>query len=119
MAILPVAESKSTGGCERPGVAFDKASEVAEPGYYAVTLAGGVKCEATATERVAVWRFAWPEGAARRLYVDAAAMLMQAFNAKQGATVLESQATLGADSRTIRGGKKALGWTPYPCCRFT
>ncbi len=55
-----------------------KLSEVAEPGYYAVTLEGGVKCEATATERVPP----------RRLYIDAAAMLMQ-------------------------GYKKALGWTPY------
>ena len=90
-----------------------KLSEVAEPGYYAVTLEGGVKCEATATERVAVWRFTWPEGAARRLYVDAAAMLMQAWNQKQGATVPESQATLDENKQAIRGGKKALGWTPY------
>ena len=90
-----------------------KLSEVAEPGYYAVTLEGGVKCEATATERVAVWRFTWPDGAERRLYVDAAAMLMQSWNQKLGATVLESEATLGADKRSIHGGKKALGWTPY------
>ena len=93
--------------------AAKKLSEVAEPGYYAVTLEGGVKCEATATERVAVWRFTWPEGAARRLYVDAAAMLMQAWNQKQGATVPESQATLDENKQAIRGGKKALGWTPY------
>ena len=78
-----------------------------------MTLEGGVKCEATATERVAVWRFTWPEGAARRLYVDAAAMLMQAWNQKQGATVPESQATLDENKQAIRGGKKALGWTPY------
>ena len=93
--------------------AAKKQSEIAEPGYYAVTLEGGVKCEATATERVAVWRFTWPEGEARRLCVDAAAMLMQAFNAKQGATVPWAEATLGENKRSIRGGKKALGWTPY------
>ena len=34
--------------------AAKKQFEVAEPGYCAVTLEGGVKCEATATERVAV-----------------------------------------------------------------
>ena len=90
-----------------------KLSEVAEPGYYAVTLEGGVKCEATATERVAVWRFTWPECTTRRLYVDAAAMLMQAWNQKLGATVLEARATLDETKRSIHGGKKALGWTPY------
>ena len=99
-----------------------KLSEIAEPGYYAVTLEGGVKCEATATERVAVWRFTWPHGAERRLYVDAAAMLMQSWNQKLGATVPWAEATLGESppslklrrgKHSIRGGKKALGWTPY------
>ena len=94
-------------------VRFEKSSEIAEVGYYAVTLEGGVKCEATATERVAVWRFTWPEGAEQRLYFDAAAMLMQPWNQKLGATVLESEATLDENKRYIRGGKKALGWTPY------
>ena len=90
-----------------------KETEVAEVGYYAVTLGNGVKCEATATERVAVWRFAWPEGAARGLSIDAAAMLMQHFNAKFGATVPESSANLREDRRGMSGYKKALGWTPY------
>jgi len=90
-----------------------KETEVAEVGYYAVTLENGVKCEATATERVAVWRFAWPEGASRGLSIDAAAMLMQHFNAKLGATVPESSATLREDRRGMSGYKKALGWTPY------
>ncbi len=90
-----------------------KETEVAEIGYYAVTLENGVKCEATATERVAVWRFTWPEGTERRIYVDAAAMLMQAWNAKLGATVPESSAFLREDRRGMTGYKKALGWTPY------
>ena len=90
-----------------------KETEVAEIGYYAVTLENGVKCEATATERVAVWRFTWQEGTERRLYVDAAAMLMQAWNAKLGATVPESSAFLREDRRGMTGYKKALGWTPY------
>ena len=90
-----------------------KETEVAEIGYYAVTLENGVKCEATATERVAVWRFTWQEGTERRLYVDAAAMLMQAWNVKRGATVPESSAFLREDRRGMTGYKKALGWTPY------
>jgi len=90
-----------------------KETEVAEIGYYAVTLENGVKCEATATERVAVWRFTWPEGASPRLYIDAAAMLMQACNQKLGATVPESSASLCKKRRGMTGYKKALGWTPY------
>ena len=113
VSILPVAESKFEVSSREFGVAFDKKSEVAEPGYYAVTLDGGVRCEATATERVAVWRFTWPKGAARRLYVDSAAMLMQSWNQKMGATVLEASHSLGKDGASIQGYKKALGWTPY------
>lgn len=90
-----------------------KLSETAEVGYYAVTLDGGIRCEATASERCAVWRFSWPEGAAPRLLVDGAAMLMQAWNAKLGPTVPESSYSLGNDRCTILGGKTALGWTPY------
>ncbi|MBR1836730.1 MAG: GH92 family glycosyl hydrolase [Kiritimatiellae bacterium] len=96
-----------------PGHPVEKISETAEAGYYAVTLGGGVRCEATATERCALWRFSWPEGAARRLLVDGAAMLMQPWNAKLGPTVPESSFSLGDDRRTMLGGKTALGWTPY------
>ena len=113
IAILPMGESQLRVKSEELRVGIDKASEVAEVGYYAVTLENGVKCEATATERVAVWRFAWPEGASRGLSIDAAAMLMQHFNAKLGATVPESFATLREDRRGMSGYKKALGWTPY------
>jgi len=54
-----------------PGsVPYDKASERAKPGYYAVTLAGGVKVEASATERCAIYRISYPKGAKGRLLVD-------------------------------------------------
>lgn len=42
--------------------AFDKASESASPGRYAVTLADGIAVELTATARVGVHRFTFPEG---------------------------------------------------------
>ena len=54
-----------------PGsVPYDKASERAKPGFYAVTLAGGVKVEASATERCAIYRISYPKGAKSRLLVD-------------------------------------------------
>ena len=51
-------------------VPYDKASERAKPGFYAVTLAGGTKVEASATERCAIYRISYPKGAKSRLLVD-------------------------------------------------
>ena len=54
-----------------PGsVPYDKASERAKPGFYAVTLADGTKVEASATERCAIYRVSYPKGAKSRLIVD-------------------------------------------------
>ena len=54
-----------------PGsVPYDKASERAKPGFYAVTLADGTKVEASATERCAIYRVSYPKGAKSRLLVD-------------------------------------------------
>ena len=60
-----------------------------------------------------MWRFTWPDDAARKLYIDAASMLMQSWNTKLGVTVPESSYAIGEDGKMIRGYKKALGWTPY------
>ena len=49
---------------------YDKASERAEPGYYAVTLADGIRVEATASELCAVYRIVYPQGVTPRLLVD-------------------------------------------------
>ena len=49
---------------------IDKSSEVARPGYYAVTLEGGVRVEATASEHCAVYRITYPDGVRKRLVVD-------------------------------------------------
>ena len=51
-------------------VPYDTASERAKPGFYAVTLAGGTKVEASATERCAIYRISYPKGAKSRLLVD-------------------------------------------------
>jgi predicted alpha-1,2-mannosidase len=51
--------------------AFDHAQEVAHPGYYAVTLANGVRVEITVTERAGIARFHFPAGVPARLLVNA------------------------------------------------
>ena len=63
--ILPFSAESVPGS-----VPYDKASERAKPGFYAVTLAGGVKVEASATERCAIYRISYPKGAKSRLLVD-------------------------------------------------
>ena len=52
-------------------VAFDPSKEEAHPGYYAVTLANGVRVEITVAERSGIARFTFPAGAAARLLVNA------------------------------------------------
>ena len=62
-----------TGAAEREDFAsdFDKTSEFAEPGYYRVELKTcGVTAEATATERVGVYRFTWNGTGTRRLLLN-------------------------------------------------
>ena len=51
-------------------VSYDKASESAKPGFYSVTLAGGIKVEVSATEHCAIYRISYPKGARSRLLVD-------------------------------------------------
>jgi predicted alpha-1,2-mannosidase len=51
--------------------AFDHAKEETHPGYYAVTLASGVKVELTAGQRAGIARFTFPEGVPARLLVNA------------------------------------------------
>ena len=50
---------------------FSHATEVAEPGYYSVFLDRyGVKAEVTATDRAAIYRFTFPEGADAGMILD-------------------------------------------------
>ena len=64
VSILPICEHATNRSVR---VAFDKRSEVSEPGYYAVTLEDGTRCEATATERCAFYRFTYARTDARML----------------------------------------------------
>ncbi|MGD0733180.1 MAG: GH92 family glycosyl hydrolase [Terracidiphilus sp.] len=51
--------------------AFDHSNEVAHPGFYAVTLANGIRVEITVAERSGIARFVFPEGQSARLLVNA------------------------------------------------
>jgi predicted alpha-1,2-mannosidase len=73
-AVLPVSGVLTTS----PGtkfdpyaVGFDHSKEESHPGYYAVTLANGVRVEITTSERAGIARFIFPEGSAARLLVNA------------------------------------------------
>ncbi len=68
--ILPTAESKLKVESEKLKVGFDKASETAGPGYYAVTLDDGIKVEIAAAEHSAIYRISAREKL--RLLVDCA-----------------------------------------------
>lgn len=50
---------------------FDHAHEVAHPGYYALTLANGIRVEITVAERAGIARFTFPAGVAPRLLLNA------------------------------------------------
>jgi predicted alpha-1,2-mannosidase len=51
--------------------AFDHSHEEAHPGYYAITLANGVRVELTVGMRTGMARFTFPEGADARILVNA------------------------------------------------
>ncbi len=51
-------------------VLFDKASEVATAGYYAVELANGIQVQLSATAHAAHHQYRWPDGLDRALLID-------------------------------------------------
>jgi predicted alpha-1,2-mannosidase len=73
-AVLPVTGTLA----ESPGkdfspyaVGYDHSKEEAHPGYYAITLANGVRVEITVANRVGIARFTFPAGTPARLLVNA------------------------------------------------
>ncbi len=74
-------------------VGFEHSQEEAHPGYYAVTLANGVRVEISVTERAGIARFTFPVGAPTRLLVNAASSA----GARDGET---NQIALSADGFT-------------------
>jgi predicted alpha-1,2-mannosidase len=73
-AVLPIAgELTASPGADitQYAVQFDHAQEETHPGYYAVTLANGVRVEITVTDRAGIARFTFPQGMPARLLVNA------------------------------------------------
>ena len=86
---------------------FAHTSEVAHPGYYAVTLSDpGVRAEMTAGTRVGVHRYTFPAGAAAHLIVDLRTSLYN-----YPGKILWSSIRLLPDG-TITGARQTRGWAP-------
>jgi len=97
---------------------FSHASEVAKPGYYAVTLDGpGVRAEMTAGTRIGVHRYSFPKGKAAHLVVDLRSSLYN-----YPGKILWSGLHL-RDDGVLTGFRETRGWAPgrklYFAMRFS
>jgi len=83
-------------------LAFAKDSEQASPGFYAVTLADGTAVELTATARVGLHRFTFPEGQDPVVILDLAHGLPDV-------EVVSGQVEVDAEAAEIRGHHHVAG----------
>ena len=68
----PLDLTSSPGSTIAPyAAAFDHSNEEAHPGYYALTLANGIRVEITVAQRAGIARFIFPAGVSARLLVNA------------------------------------------------
>ncbi|WP_242139760.1 GH92 family glycosyl hydrolase [Sphingomonas sp. TREG-RG-20F-R18-01] len=112
--VMPVAGDTvplEPGDAAKPGSGyrsrFDHRSEVASPGYYAVTLTDpGVRAEMTAGTRVGVHRYAFPAGRAAHLVIDLRSSLYN-----YPGKILWSSLRLLPDG-TLVGARQTRGWAP-------
>ena len=110
------------GAADQPGSGYrsryDKASETAEPGYYAVHLTdSGVRAELTAGTRVGMHRYAFPAGAPARVLLD---LRTSIYN--YPGKILWSRIRVAPDG-TVTGMRETRGWAPgrqlYFAMRFS
>ncbi|RYE04004.1 MAG: glycoside hydrolase family 92 protein [Sphingomonadales bacterium] len=86
---------------------FDHASEIAQPGYYAVTLDGPrVRAEMTAGTRVGVQRYTFPAGEDAQLVFDLRSSLYNYPGKNMWASI-----RIRPDG-TITGSRETRGWAP-------
>lgn len=111
--VMPMAgEVKLDPGDEKvPGSGyrsrFDHATEVEQPGYYAVTLADeGVRAELTASRRVGWHRYTFPVGKPAHLLLDLRPSIYD-----YAGKVLWSNLQVDADG-TVTGCRTTRGWAP-------
>ena len=99
------------GQADQPGSGYRsryiKASEVAEPGYYAVSLAdSGVRAELTAGTRVGLHRYSFPRSAPARLLLDFRSSIYD-----YPGKALWSRIRVHPDG-TVTGFRETRGWAP-------
>jgi len=90
---------------------FQKSSQRAEPGYYAVTLDDyQVRAELTATARTGLHRYAYPAGSAPLIALDLTYSLQNQRNKQLVLRVLSAT--------EIEGTKITAGWSPHQEVHF-
>lgn len=97
---------------------FSHATETAEPGYYAVTLAnGGIRAELTAGARVGVHRYAFPQSQPAHVVLDLRTSMYD-----YPGKVQWSRIRVRPDG-TVTGFRETRGWAPgrqlYFALRFS
>ncbi|MDE2162981.1 MAG: GH92 family glycosyl hydrolase [Alphaproteobacteria bacterium] len=97
---------------------FDHKSEIAQPGYYAVTLEDyGIRAELTATRRVGVHRYTFPSVKPAHVLIDLRSSIYN-----WPGKVLWSRLRVRADG-TVTGFRETRGWAPgrqlYFAMRFS
>ena len=110
------------GDPDKPGSGytsrFSHDSEIAQPGYYAVTLQdGGIRAELTAGERIGVHRYSFPRGKPAQVLLDLRTSMYD-----YPGKVSWSRIRLRADG-TVTGFRETRGWAPgrqlYFAMRFS
>ena len=111
VALLPFSGADSL----RPVATFDKATEVASPGYYAVQLQNfGIKAELTSTDRVGLLRASYADSTDRKLLLDLGHILQPNWGHK----VMGNDLRLVNDS-TIQGTYYTKGWAEHHQLSYT
>ncbi len=122
--VMPIAGDVQLdpGEADKPGSGYrsrySHTSEVAEPGYYAVTLSDyGVRAELSATPHVGLHRYGFPADKPAHLLID----LRQSIYNYPG-KVLWSRLRIRSDG-TVTGFRETRGWAParqlYFAMRFS
>jgi predicted alpha-1,2-mannosidase len=111
-AVLPVGEALGVSpGADIAAFAlgFDRKSEVAHPGYYAVTLASGVRVEITVAERAGIARFRFPQGGSARLLVNAGSSTHGIVGADRRKDAAKDENEIALDGQSGFGGWSRAG----------
>lgn len=111
IALMPATAFDATKAKPRShGSRFSHDRETAAPGYYSVTLDdSGVLVELTATARVAVHRYTYPEGAGKVVYLDAGHILSDGTKMRDAEITVDAAKGEAFGSSSIDGSYSARG----------